>query len=375
MGRAKLSPIAPFLVLLLAIAVVYGPELTFRKAFFYFDISSLNLPARAWGFRQIREGYFPQWCPHWGTGFPFVAESQSGICYPPNYLFYPWLRCWKAYALLYLGHLLLAGSGAYLLFRRWASVNGSLLGALMFALGGRLLAHQIHTAIAEALAWFPLVLFFLDRFARQGRKRDLLAATIAAGMQLLAGAFQAVLCCQTGYLIFVVAHLWISPSRWTRLLGGYTLMSLLAAGLGAILLLPTVELFGYSLRAEGLSRQWSSWGTWTPQLWVTAFVPYLYGHLGYGNAWLQGPTPWCEVGLYHGILALPLAAVGLLSHRRLGVWLMAVLVVGGLILASGPASSRQGPSGSAAHLWQCPHSSSLFDPDWLRSVWSSGPGL
>jgi hypothetical protein len=342
-----------------AIAVVFWPELTFRKAFFYFDVSSLSMPARHWGFSQIRAGEFPQWCRNWQTGFPFVAESQSGICYPPNYLFYLLVQDWKAYTLAYLSHLLLAAWGGYALFRRWTNVSGSLVGALMFALGGRLLTHQVHTSMVEAMAWFPVVLCFLDRFGATGRVREAAVAGFAAGMQILAGSLQAVVCCQCGYAAFVLAQMWLArrPSAaervvhspidqrsqrgyivgWTRVrwLAGAGLVVFVGLGIGAVLVLPALELFLQTPRAGGLAREAAGWGAFAPMLWASSFIPYLFGHLGYGCAWLEGPTPWQEMGFYYGIVAVPVAAAAAASPKRSAVLLCSVLVASGLVLAAG----------------------------------------
>lgn len=317
------------------ISAVFLPEVRFTRAFFYFDISSLNLPARHWGFEQVRQGFFPQWCRDWGTGFPFVAESQAGICYPPNYIFYLLLPSWKAYTVAYLVHLWLAGCFAFLLFRRWASWQGSVLGALFFALGGRLLIHQIHTARIDLFAWYPFILYWLERYARSGQTRSLLLVAAGMALQMLAGAFQEVVLCQMGIAAFVAALVGLAPQNALRLAAGYGLAIILAIGAAAILILPTAELFRQSVRAGGLERQWAAWGSVAPHVLLTTFVPYLFGHLGTATGWMSGVTPWREMGLYHGVLAVPLAAAGLWAGNRRGAWLLLIPGAVGLVLAAG----------------------------------------
>ena len=103
------------------IGACYALELLGFKSFFFFDVSSLNLPSRDWAFRQIRVGHFPEWCTHWYLGFPFIAESQSGVYYPPNYFYFLLSPSWYATTLAYTSHLWLAGIGSYFLFRRSSS--------------------------------------------------------------------------------------------------------------------------------------------------------------------------------------------------------------------------------------------------------------
>lgn len=329
------SSVAPYVVLIAIVIGLYWPEWTFRKSFFYFDISSLSLPARDWGFRQVAAGYFPQWCRHWQAGFPFVAESQSGICYPPNYFFYPFLDGWKAYAVSHVFHVLLAALSSFLLFRRRCSAMASLVGALMFALGGRLLTHQVHTSFAEVIAWFPLVLLFLDRFAESGRIREIAAAALFAGMQVLAGALHAALCCHLGYFAFLAAHAALAPRNALRIASVFFCFVVLSAGLGAVLVFPAMEQLGESARVDNSDRQWAAWGAFPPQLWIVMYLPYVFGHLGHAIAWLEGPLPWQEMSFYHGLWAIPLAAAAWFGADRKGVWLSSVLVMTGLVLAAG----------------------------------------
>src|SRR5215203_3054866 len=172
-GRPGRADFLACLSLGLLIGLCYASELLGRSSFFFFDVSSLNMPARDWGFRQIRAGHFPEWCTHWYVGFPFIAESQSGIYYPPNYFFFLLFPSWYATTLAYCAHLCLAGIGAYRLYRRSASVAGAWLGAAAFALGGRLLEHQIHAAVAETIAWMPWVVLGAVKFVEDGDRRAL----------------------------------------------------------------------------------------------------------------------------------------------------------------------------------------------------------
>ncbi|MGL5095514.1 MAG: hypothetical protein ACRDD1_08000, partial [Planctomycetia bacterium] len=168
--------VAACLLAVAAVFMVYAPELTFQRAFFYFDLSSLSLPSRQWAFERLAVGDFPEWCRHWGAGGPFVGESQSGVLYPPNYAVYTWLPGWKALAVAFGLHLVAAALGCYVLFRRWCTPTAALFGALLYALGGRMAVHQIHTPFVEVLAWTPWILAALDRWCEADGRRFLLAA-------------------------------------------------------------------------------------------------------------------------------------------------------------------------------------------------------
>lgn len=318
------------------VCCVHWPLVVGRESLFYFDITSRYLPARHWGFEQIRSGSFPLWCSALGVGFPFVAEGETGILYPPNYLFYRTLPSWRACSLSYVCHLALAGWGAYFLFRRRSSGGGSLIGALAYALGGRLLVHQIHPPFVEVFAWFPWVAYFLLRHFDALDRRWLALAAAGTALQALAGSPPALAVCAVGY-----ALLYLGEACWASRRAGWLLLSALAfgglsLGLSAIQLLPTAELARLSVRASGVDRAWAEWGACPPWIWLTSFAPTLFGHIGHGNAWLDGPLAWTESTLYLGALALPLIALGAASEQRGWAFQLSLLFCAGMVLAAGP---------------------------------------
>lgn len=344
MGEATLEPrpaarplvdVIAGLLLVAVVLAVYAPEAAMRRSFFYLDISAMNLPARQWAFARISEGEFPLWCRHWGTGFPFVAESQTGLAYPPNYAAYPFLEGWRAYSVLLLAHLCVAALGMYVLCRQWTGPWAAVIGALAFALGGRVLAHQVHTARVELFSWFPWMLWSIERIARGGGLRYVGWTGVLGGMQVLAGALQEVLLCQMGALVFASALGYPSPKRMSRSVGGTLLAMMIALAIGAVVILPAIELLGHSVRAGGLDRPSAAWGTASPYVWVAAYLPWLFGTMAHGNAWLDGLIPWREISFYHGLWFLPLAAVGLVHGTRRAAFACLVLAATGFILALG----------------------------------------
>jgi hypothetical protein len=330
-----------FACLLLGVLVgaCYASELLGRRSFFFFDVSSLNLPARAWAFRQIEAGYFPEWCTHWYAGFPFVAESQSGVYYPPNYVFFLFLPSWYGTTLAYVAHLWLAGIGAYVLFRRWSSKEGSWLGAAAFAVGGRLLEHQIHAAVVETIAWLPLVLCLILRSVENGDRRALWWAALAAGFQALAGSLQTLVICHLTMFVFLASIVGWNPPGLRRGIGAILVVALSALLLSAALLVPTFELFQQSPRSGGGGGSaWANFGALSPVRWVEFILPGAFGSPAFSTAWLDHREPIFETGLYHGGVVVLLAFVGGFAagdRRRRAAFAGLALVFVGLSLAAG----------------------------------------
>lgn len=336
-GRPGRADLLASLWLGVLVSVCYAPELLGFRSLFFFDVSSLNLPARDWGFRQIASGHFPEWCPHWYLGFPFIAESQSGIYYPPNYVFFLIFPSWYATTLAYCCHLFLAGVGAYFLFRRRASVQGAWLGASAFALGGRLLEHQIHEAVVETIAWLPLVILGCVRFIEDGNRRALWWAALAAGVQALAGSLQSVVICHFAAAIYLASMTLGNRRAFRRAVGAILGVGVFAVGISAALLVPTFELFLQSQRTGAGVSEWANFGAISPLRWVQFILPGAFGNPAYDTAWLDDRDPVFETGLYHGGAVLVLALVGMFAGgtRRRSAFVGTAMVVVGLSLAAG----------------------------------------
>jgi hypothetical protein len=321
------------------IALCYASELLGRTSFFFFDVSTLNLPARDWAFRQIAGGHFPQWCTHWYLGFPFIAESQSGVYYPPNYFFFLLFPSWYATTLAYTSHLWLAGVGTYFLFRRSSSVCGAWLGATSFALGGRLLEHQIHAAVVETIAWMPLIILGVLQSIERGDRRALWWSAGAAGVQALAGSLQMVVLCHFGMWIYIVSYYGMNWPALRRAASRLILVGIAAVLLSAALLLPTFELFRQSHRSAGGVAEWANFGAISPLRWIAFLLPGAFGSPAYSTAWLDDREPVFETGLYHGGVVLILAFAGLFAssdpNRRRSAFAALLMILVGLSLAAG----------------------------------------
>ncbi len=92
-GRADAVALLAWTV---AIAAFFRDVVGLRRALFYFDITEINYPYRAFLARELRAGRFSRWCPDLYCGLPLYSESQAGYLHPLKYLLYPWLPTWQA---------------------------------------------------------------------------------------------------------------------------------------------------------------------------------------------------------------------------------------------------------------------------------------
>ena len=128
--------LAALLIWTAAVAWFFRQAVTLRGALFYFDITEINYPYRAFFADELRAGRFSRWCPWLYCGLPLYSESQAGYLHPLKYLLYPWMETWKAFNFDTVLSIWLTGMGTYGWLRRHVRPAAALTGAALFGLGG-----------------------------------------------------------------------------------------------------------------------------------------------------------------------------------------------------------------------------------------------
>src|SRR6267154_1090438 len=90
------------------------------------DIYAYYLPQKEYFADRLRAGELPLWNNLIGHGYPQVAESQTGVFYPPQWLLYPPLELNTAFSASIIGHYVLAYVFTFMYARR---IGLTLLGA------------------------------------------------------------------------------------------------------------------------------------------------------------------------------------------------------------------------------------------------------
>lgn len=159
---------------LFARPLVRGEVLSFRDHADYFQ------PLRWFTAQELRHGRLPLWNPYNASGEPWLANPQTGVFYPPAWLFLilPFPAAYVSFLVL---HVALLGLGGYLLFSRFSSSGAALAAALALMFCGPTLSLVDVGNNLSAFAWLPLVVWC----ALSGVHRDLCAGAIA--LSFLAG--------------------------------------------------------------------------------------------------------------------------------------------------------------------------------------------
>ena len=316
--------------------VYFGEPLIKGHQFVRGDMGHFFLPQRMFFARSIRAGDFPFWNPQLFCGFPFVAEPQNAVFYPPTWLFVMFPGPGVIWAILIL-HLVIAGVGTAWLAResvgagRWASFCGG----VVYAFSGFYCMHMGHFNQVMTCAWSPWVLFAALRFHRSPTRGRFAAFSILYGIQILPGGAENIAYLSYILVGFVVLH-WLRrmligrastagsispseggqpappvddrPTNWLRPGSGILGGMILGTCLSGIQLLPTLELIRYSIRWGGLEIEYARRHSLAPWKFLQEILlPNYYGYFG-PAADRYSEIPSSELAGYLGLGAVVLVA-------------------------------------------------------------------
>jgi hypothetical protein len=324
--KSSLSRAWPYLFAGLAPLILFAPFLLGQRVLYWGTPLLQFYPWRQFALDTIRAGHLPLWNPYLGNGAPLIANYQSAIFYPPNWLS---LILPLDYALSWLVvlHLVWAGAGMVTLARALGlRPLGQVMAGLAFGMSQYLVARLGFLSINAAAAWLPWVIWGGEQIVgqkpevtRSGQKwaqaKHALLLSLLLSFQLLAGHAQT-----TWYtLILLVAWvLWRTltqpPARGRARAAALFLLPtacLFAVALAALQLLPTAELLLQSPRAASADYEFVMTYSFSPWRLLTLLAPDVLGNpargqfYGYGNYW--------EDAVYVGVLPLLLALVLVVS--------------------------------------------------------------
>lgn len=266
--------------------------------------------------RALSVGQLPLWTTLIHAGFPLLAEGQVATFYPTRAFLLMLMPAHFALSYEMLLHLFWLACGTYLLVRGMGLGTASaLLAGFIFSFSGFTLQKIQHSPILITMAWLPWLIFFQDQFQRARRDRKPSAKwfflfSIAAGIQWLAGFPQIVVMnlMTTGLVGLFSGLFWNHRAdTWRARLNAIprvvvwtALPMLLGAGIGAIQIVPTVELIPFSIRSgDMMNEQFRTSYSLPPEFLAQFVLPFVVEDPGDSNL-----EYWGYVGLVTLVLAV-----------------------------------------------------------------------
>jgi hypothetical protein len=316
------------------IAVAFFGYLLPDRVFYGGDTARLYLSQQHALSTALQSGALPWWSPDIGAGYPLIAEGETAGLYPVNVALHALFAPEVLITVSVLLHLTLAGLGtAWLAQTIGISRSAALLSAVVYALGGFVIAHTSHFSVVSVSAWLPWLLLLLQRAIsapQPGRRAGYaLGLGVVTALQFYAGH------AQMSLLILLPVFSW---ACYLILAGEQRVIVIrrllwpvlgIVAGTAAAApqLLATLELASLSQRAGGLSSIFFTSYSFHPLLTATFFSPFLQGN--------PYPNGSIELMGYVGLVPLGLSWIALTQGRLKIRWLLAALGICGLLLAFG----------------------------------------
>lgn len=374
--------VAPFVLL--------SPVFLTGKSLFWGTISLQFVPWRFYAWEVFRSGHLPLWNPLNGMGAPLMANYQSALFYPPNWIHFILQELggigWAAWgqALLVAAHLAWAGLGMALLGRRigLGSLAQSISG-LAYGLSGYLVARSGFLSINAAASWIPWVILagmgILDQQSEgevATQRKELSNAlkfkgklggvwrsmqqevwgvrwlVVALALQLMAGHAQITWYTMILCVIWMAYHAWRMPLGQVITIGAgkiqatlgnrlwnagvifrrMALALILAFGLAAVQLVPTAEYLLQSQRGDQVDYEYAMTYSFWPWRFTSLLAPDWFGNPIHGDYWGYGNF-W-EDTIYIGLLPFIMALFAVIRKKSHSKFLV-VLIIASFLLALG----------------------------------------
>jgi len=186
--------ILPYFVLFSEALVFFRLTLFFSHFAIPWDLRSYHLPLAFYAAESLGAGKLPLWDPFVYCGFPFYANIQTQLFYPPAWPFFALANLFAPDVLTKVLewqtalHVFLGGAFAYGFLQKMKLRRGpALLGATVFQMGCYFASQAQHLGAMCGTAWLPLAWLGVLALAERFSWRWLGWLSLALAMSVLAG--------------------------------------------------------------------------------------------------------------------------------------------------------------------------------------------
>lgn len=226
----------------------------------------------------LHQGHLPLWTSLIGTGFPLLAEGQTGPFFLPNILLYTLFSPVTAYNMSFIVVIMTAAAGMYLWLRLLKTPRiVSLILALTFAFSGLTMTQLSHITLLQGLTLLPLLMSITHLLAYKKKLMWALILGLGFSQQLLTGYPQAV--CIT-VLFSGLYYLWCLKEKKLDFISIllFSIAITVALPLSSVQLLPSFEFLQQSTSPKGFSVEVASQFSFPWKHLSTFFNPFALGN-------------------------------------------------------------------------------------------------
>ena len=300
--------------------VIFSPFihlLILGKVIFWGTASLQFIPWYQYFFDSILDGNFPLWNPYNGLGVPFLANHQSAVFYPLNWILFIFYLLddlsglSKGLTLLLPVHLAIAGLGMMQILAIYQKSKFSqLMAGITFAFCGYILTRLSFISMVWAFAWLPWIIIAsiqIGPFPNKKTIPQILRLGLLVAVQILAGH------AQTSFYTMLIAVVVVCFANFQSFLVqirkaiSFIIAVFISVVLSAIQIIPTAELLMNSQRSSEVGYDFAvSLSLWPARLLIILFGNF-WGNPNYGR-FLSGGNFW-EENIYAGVFPVVIVLV------------------------------------------------------------------
>lgn len=319
------------------ICLSYPEVVSGFSAFVLRDYGIFGYPLAAHQKAAFWAGELPLWNPHSCSGLPFLAQWNTMVLYPGSLIYLLGPMPW-AHGVFMFAHQFLGAMGMYFLARRWTgSTFAAAVAGTIWGFNGLMLNSLMWPNNIAALGWMPWVVWAAAHAServpthRECARRIAIAA-LGGACQMLAGAPEVIGFTWVLATVAVVARFERGTISPLLALGKFATVVVLVALLCAAQLWPFLKLLSLSQRSADFGG--AEWALPT-QGAANFLVPLFRMYRSPQGQFFQEEQAW-TTSYYFGLL--PLALIPLWLSRKDRTWLWIAVLIGGFVLALGPAA-------------------------------------
>ena len=295
-----------FAAIAICVLAVFAPALIRNEVFSLRDHGDYFQPLHWFTANELQHGRLPLWNAYNASGEPWLANPQTGVFYPPAWLFVvlPFARAYVIYLAL---HVLLLGCGAYLLFARLTKPGGgALVAALALTFCGPVISLLDVSNNLATFAWIPLIVWCALSDVQAMTCGAVIALSFLAGEPFLASI---------GALLFVI----VRRRGWIDKLDA----AAMAFALSAVQLFPFLSWIANSDRTGGgMTKADILLGSMPLRDWLGLAIPPKPDRV-FDPSMGQQFLPI----VYAGLLTIVFAIIGIFAARRRAAgWTLLILL-------------------------------------------------
>jgi len=246
---------------------------------------------------------WPLWNPYSYSGYPLMANFQSGVLNPLN-IFMLLLGKTRGWSAMIISQTLLSFVFMFFFLRKINKTRlASIAGSITYGLGGFAICWSQFTTASSAMIWLPLLLLTIKVYFTNRKIVSLAPISPLILLLTSSGHFQSLV---YGLLFFGGYFIWnnyhYEKKIFNRNLFYFLMFFMVGVALSSIQLLPTLELAKYSIRFSEKYIANYNFGLIPIKNLVTLFSPDYFGNPATRNYW--GSFNYLETIIYTGILGL-----------------------------------------------------------------------